>query len=104
MTTVRCGRVIIGPGAPLALIAGPCVVENRDLVFRTAEYLKEAARRHHIPLIFKASYEKANRTSLSGFTGLGMDEALRILADVSRAFDVPVVTDIHREQYAAVAA
>jgi 2-dehydro-3-deoxyphosphooctonate aldolase (KDO 8-P synthase) len=66
--------------------------------------LKEAAGRHAIPLIFKASYEKANRTSLSGFTGLGMDEALGILADVSRAFDVPVVTDIHREQDAAAAA
>ena len=104
MNPCRVRDIPIGGDAPLVLLAGPCVVESRDLVFRTAEYLKEAARRHHIPLIFKASYEKANRTSLSGFTGLGMDEALRILADVSRAFDVPVVTDIHREQDAAVAA
>lgn len=104
MNPCRVRDILIGGNAPLVLLAGPCVVESRDLVFRTAERLKEAAGRHAIPLIFKASYEKANRTSLSGFTGLGMDEALGILADVSRAFDVPVVTDIHREQDAAAAA
>ena len=104
MNPCRVRNLSVGGDAPLVLIAGPCVVESRDLVFRTAEQLKRAAVRYNIPLIFKASYEKANRTSLSGFTGIGMDEALRILADAGRAFDIPVVTDVHREQDAAAVA
>ena len=104
MKPVRVRHIPVGGGAPLVLIAGPCVVENRDLVFRTAERLKEAAVRAGIPLIFKASFKKANRTSLSGFVGLGMDEALAILADAGRAFDVPLVTDVHREEDVAPAA
>ncbi|MBL0174818.1 MAG: 3-deoxy-8-phosphooctulonate synthase [Ignavibacteria bacterium] len=104
MKPVRVRDIPVGAGAPLVLIAGPCVVESRDLVFRTAERLKEAAARAGIPLIFKASFKKANRTSLSGFVGLGMDEALAILADAGRAFDVPLVTDVHREEDVAPAA
>jgi 2-dehydro-3-deoxyphosphooctonate aldolase (KDO 8-P synthase) len=104
MNRVHVRDIPVGGGAPLVLIAGPCVVESRDLVFRTAERLKVAATRAEIPLIFKASFKKANRTSLSGFIGLGMDEALTILADAGRAFDLPLVTDVHREEDVAPAA
>lgn len=94
----------IGAGAPLVLIAGPCVVENRDIVFRTAEHLCELCRRYEMPLIFKSSYKKANRTSVTGFTGLGAEEAFRILADAKREFSVPILTDIHTENDALLAA
>ena len=64
----------IGGGEPLALLAGPCVVESREMVLRTAGHLAHEARRFGMPLVFKSSFKKANRTSLSGFTGLGRDE------------------------------
>ena len=79
-------------------------MENRDITMRTAEALCAIAANFAVPFIFKASYRKANRTSLSGFTGLGTDEALAVLAEVRRTFGVPVVTDIHREDDAATAA
>ncbi len=104
MSPVEIRGVDIGGGSPLALIAGPCVVEGRDIVFRTAERLAEATKRLGMPFIFKSSYKKANRTSLSGFTGIGMDEALSLLAAARSEFGMPVVTDIHSENEAAVAA
>lgn len=85
----------IGGGEPLALLAGPCVVESREMVLRTAGHLAHEARRFGMPLVFKSSFKKANRTSLSGFTGLGRDEALRILEDVRSEFGLPLVTDVH---------
>ncbi len=94
----------IGGGHPLVLFAGPCVVENRDLVFRTAAVVRDVARKHGIGAVFKSSYAKANRTSGESFTGIGMDEALRILGDVRREFDLPIVTDIHTESEAPAAA
>lgn len=87
----------IGLEQPLTLIAGPCVVENRDMVFRTAEGLKTAVEDLPIQLIFKASYKKANRTSLHGFTGLEMERALNILEEVKQAFELPLLTDVHSE-------
>jgi 2-dehydro-3-deoxyphosphooctonate aldolase (KDO 8-P synthase) len=94
----------VGGGAPLVLIAGPCVVESRELAMRTAETLVGIADRFGIPFIFKSSFKKANRTSIGGFTGLGMDEALRVLADVRHANGVPVLTDIHADHEAATVA
>lgn len=88
-------NVTIGGNRPLVLIAGPCVVENREMILRTAEAVKAAAARHSMGVIFKSSYKKANRTSLSGFTGIGIEEALTILSEVKRDFDMPILTDVH---------
>ena len=95
MTIARIGELRIGDGAPLALLAGPCVVEGREMILRTAERILQECTRLGMPLVFKSSFKKANRTSLSGFTGLGRDEALRILEEVRGGFGVPVVTDVH---------
>lgn len=100
---VTVGHVTIGRGLPLALIAGPCVIENRDLVMRTAEAVKKATDARKVPVIFKSSYRKANRTSKSGFTGPGMEEGLRILGEVRAQFGMPVLTDIHTEEEAVTA-
>lgn len=86
------------------LLAGPCVVENRSITFEIAESIVETCRELSIPYFFKASYRKANRSSLQSFTGIGDDEALQILADVKDHFHVPIVTDIHTEEEAVKAA
>jgi 2-dehydro-3-deoxyphosphooctonate aldolase (KDO 8-P synthase) len=101
---VNIGNISAGRRQPLFLIAGPCVVENRDLIMRTAEQVKAIAAKYGTPVVFKSSYKKANRTSGKSFVGIGMDEALAILAEAKREFDVPVLTDIHTEGEAAVAA
>jgi 2-dehydro-3-deoxyphosphooctonate aldolase (KDO 8-P synthase) len=101
----RIGAITIGRGAPLALIAGPCVIESRDAALRHAERLAALASREALPLIYKSSFDKANRTSLGSFRGAGMDEGLRILDDVRRQTGLPVLTDVHeRAQVDAVAA
>jgi len=94
----------IGGGHPLVLFAGPCVVENRELVMKTASVVRDVASKHGIGAVFKSSYAKANRTSGSSFTGIGMEAALKILQEVRREFDLPVVTDIHSEGEASAAA
>jgi 2-dehydro-3-deoxyphosphooctonate aldolase (KDO 8-P synthase) len=94
----------VGQGHPLVLIAGPCVVEGRDLTLSTAAAVRTTADLHGIPVIFKCSYRKANRTSGTSFAGLGIDEALRILEEVRREVGLPVLTDIHSAPEAAVAA
>ncbi len=77
------------------LIAGPCVVENEKITFEVAEHLKKITDKLGIPFIFKSSYKKANRTKLSSFTGLEKKQALKILQEVKRKFNVPVLTDVH---------
>jgi 2-dehydro-3-deoxyphosphooctonate aldolase (KDO 8-P synthase) len=91
------GDVVIGPGRPLALMAGPCVIESEDLVLRVAERMAAAARRLGIPYIFKASYEKDNRSSEAFYRGPGLEKGLEILARVKDAVGVPIVSDVHRE-------
>jgi 2-dehydro-3-deoxyphosphooctonate aldolase (KDO 8-P synthase) len=81
----------------LVLIAGPCVVENRDMIFFTAERIKNIAEKYTLPFIFKSSYTKANRTSGNSFSTIGMNEALSILADVKKEFSIPILTDVHSE-------
>ena len=102
--TVAIGGVTIGTGNPLALIAGPCVVESRESCMTTARQLAALAENEGIPLIFKASYDKANRTSVSAFRGLGIDDGLRILAEVKAEFGLPILTDIHSAEEADRAA
>lgn len=85
----------IGNDKPMALIAGPCVVESESVVMTCAESLKVIAEQFKIPVVFKASLDKANRTSDTGFRGIGEDKALHILASVKKHFDLPIITDVH---------
>ncbi|WP_297481542.1 3-deoxy-8-phosphooctulonate synthase [Ferrovum sp.] len=95
----------VGLDQPLFLIAGPCVIESRDLAFEVAGQLKEMTGSLGIPFIFKASYDKANRSSGKSFRGPGQSAGLDILADIRRDLQIPVLTDVHeREEVAAVAA
>ncbi len=93
----------IGEGSPLALISGPCVIESEDLCLRIAEKLKQIVEKRNINLIFKASFDKANRSSYHGFRGPGLEEGLKILSKVRREFDLPIVTDVHNESQAKAA-
>ncbi|MDH4231265.1 MAG: 3-deoxy-8-phosphooctulonate synthase [Nitrospirota bacterium] len=92
---VIIGNTALGGGNPLSLIAGPCVIENEDAVFYTAQRLKEICADLDIALIFKSSYDKANRTSLSSFRGPGIERGLRILSEVKSRFQLPVLSDVH---------
>jgi 2-dehydro-3-deoxyphosphooctonate aldolase (KDO 8-P synthase) len=94
-TAVSVGKVTLGNRLPLALIAGPCQLESRDHAFLVAGRLQEICKRLGLPLIFKTSFDKANRTSLAGKRGLGLEKALAIFADLRRELDLPVLTDVH---------
>jgi 2-dehydro-3-deoxyphosphooctonate aldolase (KDO 8-P synthase) len=98
------GEVVIGPGHPLAVIAGPCVVESRAMTLRIAESACEAARSAGLPLVFKASFDKANRGALNAARGAGIDAGLEVLAEVRESRGVPVTTDIHLPEQAAIVA
>jgi 2-dehydro-3-deoxyphosphooctonate aldolase (KDO 8-P synthase) len=93
--TVRVGDVKIGGGGPLALIAGPCVIESLDLCIEVATFVRDTAARLGMPYIFKASFDKANRTSGRSFRGPGFERGLEILAEVRSKVAVPVLTDVH---------
>lgn len=88
----------------LILIGGPCVIESEELCFKVASSLKKTCQKLGITYIFKASYDKANRTSNQSFRGLGLETGMEILAEVRAKFDVPVLTDVHTEQQVAAAA
>ena len=103
MKLVGVGNFEIGAGRPLAVIAGPCVIENRESALRHASLLKEASDRVGVPYIFKSSYDKANRSSATSFRGPGLENGLEILAEIKRKVGVPILTDVHEsEQVAAV--
>jgi 2-dehydro-3-deoxyphosphooctonate aldolase (KDO 8-P synthase) len=87
----------VGADRPFFLIAGPCVIESEGLVLDTAGALKELTTRLGIPFIFKSSFDKANRSSAKSFRGPGMEEGLRILSEVKRQLQVPVLTDVHED-------
>jgi len=92
---ISIGSVKIGGNRPLVLIAGPCVIENEDATLRAAERLISITAAVGVPLVFKASYDKANRTSVTSFRGPGIKEGLRILAKVKSSFGLPLLSDIH---------
>jgi len=100
---VSIGPVVLGRGRPLALIAGPCVIESRAACLRLAGRLAEWAGTAGVPLIFKASYDKANRTSVSTYRGPGIEAGLDILAAVRERYKLPVLTDVHSPAEAALA-
>ena len=101
---VPVGPVTFGPGHPLAFILGPCVIESPGHVLDLAVALDALARRSHIPLVFKASFDKANRTSGASFRGPGLRDGLRALAAVKSRTGLPILTDIHEPGQAAAAA
>ena len=92
---VRIGKLAVGVGQPLFLIAGPCVIESERHALKMAERLATATRELGIPYVFKASYDKANRTSLDSYRGPGLKRGLEILARIKKEFGVPVLTDVH---------
>jgi 2-dehydro-3-deoxyphosphooctonate aldolase (KDO 8-P synthase) len=104
VASVTAGGVTLGSGHPLAFILGPCVIESETHVLEMATAVKEIAGRAGVPCIFKASYDKANRTSLSSFRGPGLAHGLRMLAQVKERTGLPLLTDIHESGQAAPAA
>jgi 2-dehydro-3-deoxyphosphooctonate aldolase (KDO 8-P synthase) len=97
----QIGPYHCGTNQDLLLIAGPCVIESRDLTLQIAERLRSATAKMPVQFVFKASFDKANRTSGHAYRGPGVDEGLRILDEVRRSLDVPVTTDVHESQQAA---
>ena len=104
MPQVAIGDVVIGGGRSLVLIGGPCVIESEGHALELAHAIREVAGRCRVPFIFKASFDKANRTSLRSFRGPGLEEGLRVLARVKERVGVPILTDIHEPSQAAAAA
>jgi 2-dehydro-3-deoxyphosphooctonate aldolase (KDO 8-P synthase) len=104
VASVAAGAVTIGSGHPLAFILGPCVIESAEHTLMLAERLATLAARLGVPIVFKASYDKANRTSLESFRGPGLEDGLRTLALVKERTRLPVLTDIHDPRHAAAAA
>lgn len=92
---IHIANTKLGGGNPLFIIAGPCVIENEDIIFSTAKKLKDICSTIGLPLLFKSSFDKANRTSLSSFRGPGLEKGLEILSRVKSKLDIPVISDIH---------
>lgn len=101
--TIHVGNVSIGSSLPLVLISGPCVIESLEHTLLCAHFLKNLSQKLQIPLIFKASFDKANRSSLHSFRGIGREEGLEILAEVKSRYQLPVTSDIHSPEDALVA-
>ena len=104
MKAVSVGAFAVGGGSPLAFIAGPCVIESAAHALGLAIAIREIADRCGVPVIFKASYDKANRTSRQSFRGPGLDEGLRILSDIRSRTGLPILTDVHEPSHAPIAA
>ncbi len=102
--TVQVGRIEIGNDRPFVLIAGPCAIESRDHAIEVADAVSAICRKAGVPLIYKSSFDKANRTSVAAGRGIGMETGLEILAEVRRRFDCPVLTDVHEPPQCAIAA
>jgi len=103
MHTISRKHISIGPNHPLTLIVGPCVMESEEHTLRCAETLQHMLSPHNIQFIFKASYDKANRSSGQSFRGPGLEKGLRILERIQREFSLPVLTDVHTVEEAAAA-
>lgn len=103
MRRVPIKNFFIGNGEPLVIMSGPCVIESEDHCLRAAETLKRMFNKHQVHLIFKSSYDKANRSSFHSFRGPGLQEGLSILEKVQKEFDLPVVTDVHLPEEATAA-
>jgi len=100
---ININNVSVG-GKPFVFIGGPCVIEGREITLKTAEALCRITEELRIPFIFKSSYDKANRTSIESFRGLGIEEGLKILAEIKQSTGIPVLTDVHSAEEARAAA
>lgn len=100
---IQIAHTKLGGNNPLFIIAGPCVIESEDIVFSAAKRLKEICSSIGLPLLFKSSYDKANRTSVSSFRGPGLEKGLRVLSDVRGRFDIPVISDVHSAEEVKIA-
>lgn len=98
---ITTGNVTFGNDLPFVLIAGPCQMESRDHAFEVCGTLLEITQKHHIPFVYKSSFDKANRTSLSGKRGFGLENSLPVFAELKKAFGMPVLTDVHTEAQCA---
>jgi 2-dehydro-3-deoxyphosphooctonate aldolase (KDO 8-P synthase) len=94
--TIQIGNLAFGPGAPLLLVAGPCVIEDYATTFKIASFLKELTQELRIPFVFKASYDKANRTSIHSYRGPGLSQGLEILARIKDELGLMILSDVHR--------
>lgn len=103
MRRIPIKHFFIGPDDPLVIMSGPCVIESEDHCLRAAEFLKKLFEKHQVHLIFKSSYDKANRSSYHSFRGPGLEEGLRILERVQQEIGLPVVTDVHSPEEAKAA-
>ncbi|MBI1301176.1 MAG: 3-deoxy-8-phosphooctulonate synthase [Alphaproteobacteria bacterium] len=101
---IQIDQLKISNKAPLTIIAGPCQIESRDHAFEMCEALRQLTHKMGLQFIYKSSYDKANRTSLGGKRGVGVDKGLQVLADIKSHFGVPVLTDVHTEEQCAIAA
>ena len=95
MIEITIGNITVGGNNPPLIIAGPCVIENEEITFHTAQRLKEICLSVGLPFVFKSSFDKANRTSVTSFRGPGIEKGLRLLAEVKSRVAVPVISDIH---------
>ena len=93
---IQTGDIVIGRGSPLVLVSGPCVIEDYETTREIAGILKEITSKLEIPFIFKASYDKANRTSIAAFRGPGLNDGLRVLKEIKAELGIPILSDVHR--------
>jgi 2-dehydro-3-deoxyphosphooctonate aldolase (KDO 8-P synthase) len=93
---IQTGDIVIGRGSPLVLVSGPCVIEDYETTREIAGILKEITSKLEIPFIFKASYDKANRTSIAAYRGPGLNDGLRVLKEIKEELDIPILSDVHR--------
>lgn len=101
MQTIKLNGFEIANNKPLTLIAGPCQMESREHALECADYVISTAKKHGLNVIYKSSFDKANRTSLTGKRGIGLDSALPVFEEIKNRFKVPVLTDIHSEEQCA---
>jgi len=99
--TVNIGSIKVANDAPFTLFAGMNVLESRDLAMRIAEHFVEVTNKLGIPYVFKASFDKANRSSIHSYRGPGMEQGLRLLEEIKQQFSIPVITDVHEVAQAA---
>lgn len=103
MKPIKLQKFTISDENPLTLISGPCVIENEQIAFETADKLKNLCEKLHVQLIYKSSYDKANRSSLESYRGPGIEKGLRLLEKVKKEFDLPIFTDVHTPEQAKIA-
>jgi 2-dehydro-3-deoxyphosphooctonate aldolase (KDO 8-P synthase) len=101
---VKIGDIVIGQGAPPVFISGPCVIEDYQTTFEIAAFLKEITLKLELPFVFKASYDKANRTSIDAYRGPGLNAGLKILERIKKELDIPILSDVHRISEIGIAA